>query len=160
MTKQLNKAELEKQKVLAFLDAEDSKVPANPGILNAKSERGDFENLFEASMKEQDFKVGDVVTGKVVEVQSDYVLVDINYKSEGLIAINEFRIVDGVRRAAHVVLPRVGTGLAPPAGLFLPSKRSADLRATRPGVHIRQTAIRTGGRHKQLGFPQIIREDR
>ena len=89
MTKQLNKAELEKQKVLAFLDAEDAKVPANPGLLTGKAEKGDFENLFEASMKEQDFKVGDVVTGSVVEVQSDYVLVDINYKSEGLIPIRK-----------------------------------------------------------------------
>ncbi len=62
MTKQLNKAELEKQKVLAFLDAEDSTVPSNPGIFNAKSEKGEFDELFESSIKEQDFKVGDVVT--------------------------------------------------------------------------------------------------
>lgn len=96
MAKNLNKAALEKQKVLAFLDAEDSNIPANPGMNNEK--RGsDFDKLFEASVKEQDFKVGDVVTGSVVEVQSDYVLVDINYKSEGLIDINEFRMVDGVR---------------------------------------------------------------
>ena len=38
-----------------------------------------------------------MVTGKVVEVQEDYVLVDIGYKSEGLIAISEFRIVEGLR---------------------------------------------------------------
>ncbi|WP_415062820.1 30S ribosomal protein S1 [Bdellovibrio sp.] len=128
MTKQLNKAELEKQKVLAFLDAEDSKVPANPGILNAKSEKGDFENLFEASMKEQDFKVGDVVTGKVVEVQSDYVLVDINYKSEGLIAINEFRIVDGVREVkagdtVEVLIDRIENE----NGMIVLSKDKADM---------------------------------
>ncbi|WP_374078579.1 30S ribosomal protein S1 [Bdellovibrio bacteriovorus] len=128
MTKQLNKAELEKQKVLAFLDAEDAKVPANPGILNAKSEKGDFENLFEASMKEQDFKVGDVVTGTVVEVQSDYVLVDINYKSEGLIAINEFRIVDGVREVkagdkVEVLIDRIENE----NGMIVLSKDKADM---------------------------------
>lgn len=128
MTKQLNKAELEKQKVLAFLDAEDSKVPANPGILNAKSEKGDFEDLFTASMKEQDFKVGDVVTGKVVEVQSDYVLVDINYKSEGLIAINEFRIVDGVREVkagdtVEVLIDRIENE----NGMIVLSKDKADM---------------------------------
>lgn len=128
MTKQLNKAELEKQKVLAFLDAEDSKVPANPGILNAKSEKGDFENLFAASMQEQDFKVGDVVTGKVVEVQSDYVLVDINYKSEGLIAINEFRIVDGVREVkagdtVEVLIDRIENE----NGMIVLSKDKADM---------------------------------
>lgn len=128
MTKQLNKAELERQKVLAFLDAEDAKVPANPGILNAKAEKGDFENLFEASMKEQDFKVGDVVTGTVVEVQSDYVLVDINYKSEGLIAINEFRIVDGVREVkagdkVEVLIDRIENE----NGMIVLSKDKADM---------------------------------
>ena len=42
MGKNLNKAALEKQKVLAFLDAEDSKVPANPGIYG-NLDKGDFE---------------------------------------------------------------------------------------------------------------------
>jgi small subunit ribosomal protein S1 len=96
MTKTLNKAQLEKQKVLAFLDQADSDVQANPGINNEKQTK-DFEDLFSQSMSEQAFGVGDVVTGKVVEVQSDYVLVDINYKSEGLVPIDEFRVVDGVR---------------------------------------------------------------
>ncbi|QLY24548.1 30S ribosomal protein S1 [Bdellovibrio sp. HCB185ZH] len=129
MTKQLNKAELEKQKVLAFLDAEDSKVAANPGIYGAKkSDKGEFDSLFEASMKEQDFKVGDVVTGTVVEVQSDYVLVDINYKSEGLIAINEFRIVDGVREVkagdkVEVLIDRIENE----NGMIVLSKDKADM---------------------------------
>ena len=96
MTRQPSKAEMEKQKVLAFLDQADKDVPANPGI-ETNGAAGDFESLFQEAMKEQDFKVGDIVSGTVVEVQSDYVLVDINYKSEGLIPINEFRIVDGVR---------------------------------------------------------------
>lgn len=96
MTRQPSKAELEKQKVLAFLDQADKDVPANPGI-EVNGSVGDFETLFQEAMKEQDFKVGDIVSGTVVEVQSDYVLVDINYKSEGLIPINEFRVVDGVR---------------------------------------------------------------
>jgi small subunit ribosomal protein S1 len=128
MGKSLNKAALEKQKVLAFLDAEDSKIPANPGIYGNKSEKGDFDQLFEASMKEQDFKVGDVVTGTVVEVQSDYVLVDINYKSEGLIAINEFRIVDGVREVkagdkVEVLIDRIENE----NGMIVLSKDKADM---------------------------------
>ncbi len=97
MNKTLSKSEKEKLSVLALLDAEDAKIPANPG-LNNQASGGEFEQLFSASTKEQDFRVGDVVTGSVVEVQSDYVLVDINYKSEGLIPINEFRVVDGVRQ--------------------------------------------------------------
>ncbi len=96
MSKNLTKSQLEKQKVLAFLDQADREVPANPGIHSEKN-AGEFESLFEQSSKEQNFNPGDVVTGIVVEVQTDYVLVDINYKSEGLIAIDEFRVVDGVR---------------------------------------------------------------
>lgn len=96
MSRQLSKAQQEKAKVLAMLDQADQDVPHNPG-LEAKTGKSDFESLFQESMKEQDFKAGDIVTGTVVEVQTDYVLVDINYKSEGLVPINEFRIVDGVR---------------------------------------------------------------
>lgn len=96
MSKQMSKAQLEKQKVLAMLDQADLDVPANPGLQNEKVP-GDFAKLFTESMQEQDYKIGDVVSGSVIEVQSDYVLVDINYKSEGLIPIGEFRVVDGVR---------------------------------------------------------------
>ncbi|MEQ1876905.1 MAG: 30S ribosomal protein S1 [Bdellovibrionia bacterium] len=64
----------------------------------AKGGKENFADMFEASVKEQDFNPGDVVSGVVVEVQSDYVLVDIKYKSEGLIPIEEFRTVDGVRQ--------------------------------------------------------------
>lgn len=89
MTKtNLTKAQQERAKIMAMLDETDageSKIAA------------DFTELFEASVKEKDFKVSDVVSGVVVEVQSDYVLVDINYKSEGLIPINEFRMVEGQR---------------------------------------------------------------
>ncbi|MBX3019031.1 MAG: 30S ribosomal protein S1 [Bdellovibrionaceae bacterium] len=97
MSRQLSKAQQEKAKVLALLDQADSDVAQNPGIETKSSLKNDFETLFSESMKEQDFKAGDIVTGTVVEVQTDYVLVDINYKSEGLVPINEFRIVDGVR---------------------------------------------------------------
>jgi small subunit ribosomal protein S1 len=60
-----------------------------------KLDATEFSSLFEQSLQDKDYKVGDIVKGKVMEVQSDYVLVDINYKSEGLIPINEFRFVEG-----------------------------------------------------------------
>ena len=85
------KAQKEHAKIMAMLDEADSKDGRGAKPV------GEFENLFEASIKERDFKPGDVVSGTVVEVQSDYVLVDINYKSEGLIPINEFRMVEGER---------------------------------------------------------------
>ena len=89
MTKtNLTKAQQERAKIMAMLDEADG--------AGAK-QSADFTDMFEASIKEKDFKVGDVVQGTVVEVQSDYVLVDINYKSEGLIPINEFRMVEGAR---------------------------------------------------------------
>ena len=127
MNKTLSKSQKEKQSVLAMLDAEDAKIPANPG-LNNQASGGEFEQLFSASTKEQDFRVGDVVTGTVVEVQSDYVLVDINYKSEGLIPINEFRVVDGVRQVKagdqiEVLIDRIEND----NGMIALSKDKADM---------------------------------
>jgi small subunit ribosomal protein S1 len=88
----LTKAQIEQARVLEMLDKVDSETAA-PKTASEQQ----FEDMFEASVKERDFKVGDVVHGAVVEVQSDYVLVDINYKSEGLIPIGEFRMLEGSR---------------------------------------------------------------
>ncbi len=94
-----SKAKVALEEVLAALDANDDQVPANPSLFTFDKKRPDesFERLFKAEVDKQDFKVGDVVNGRVVEVQDDYVLVDINYKSEGLIPISEFRMVEGAR---------------------------------------------------------------
>ena len=56
---------------------------------------GEFASLFEEAVNENEVKAGDIVKGTIVEVQSDYVLVDICYKSEGLIPMSEFRVVEG-----------------------------------------------------------------
>ena len=80
---------------LAALEEADKEVRPNPHRINGGRSKENFADLFEQSLKQRDFQPGDVVTGTVVEVQSDYVLVDINYKSEGLIPINEFRTVEG-----------------------------------------------------------------
>lgn len=128
MNKTISKSQKEKLSVLAALDAEDAKIPANPGF-NAKADKaGEFETLFQAATNEQDFRVGDIVNGTVVEVQSDYVLVDINYKSEGLIPINEFRIVDGVRQVkvgeqVEVLIDRIENE----NGMIALSKDKADM---------------------------------
>jgi small subunit ribosomal protein S1 len=127
MTKQLNKSQQERLKVLALLDSADKEVPANPGLMSEKG-NGEFAQLFEQAVKEQDFKVGDVVSGTVVEVQTDYVLVDINYKSEGLIPIDEFRMVDGVRSvkpgdAVEVLIDRIENE----NGMIGLSKNKADM---------------------------------
>ncbi|MBW2740028.1 MAG: S1 RNA-binding domain-containing protein, partial [Deltaproteobacteria bacterium] len=46
-------------------------------------------NMYEESFKR--FAEGEVVTGRIISVDKDYVLVDIGYKSEGQIRINEFK---------------------------------------------------------------------
>lgn len=127
MSKQLSKSEKERLSVLALLDAADGQVQANPGD-EAPFMGQNFESLFEDSIKENDFKVGDVVSGVVVEVQSDYVLVDINYKSEGLIPISEFRMLDGVRdvrpgEKVEVLIDRIENE----NGMIVLSKDKADM---------------------------------
>ena len=38
----------------------------------------------------QDFEIGGIVAGKVIEIVGDQVVVDVGYKSEGLVALNEW----------------------------------------------------------------------
>lgn len=57
-------------------------------------EEGSFAELMEQSMR-TDLQVGDVVEGTVLQVRDDLVIVDVGYKSEGEIPIEEFRNEDG-----------------------------------------------------------------
>ena len=54
-------------------------------------------DMYEESFKR--FAEGEVVTGKIISVDKDHVLVDIGYKSEGQIRINEFRDENGEIKA-------------------------------------------------------------
>jgi len=56
-------------------------------------EEKSFMELYEESMKSP--QEGDLVSGEIVQIDKDYVLVDIGYKSEGQIQINEFLDADG-----------------------------------------------------------------
>ena len=60
-----------------------------------------FAELFEASQKQQEIKEGEVVDGTVVAVSSDYATVDIGYKCEGLVPLQEFKDATGT---AHVAV--------------------------------------------------------
>jgi small subunit ribosomal protein S1 len=53
----------------------------------------DLMEMYEESIKR--FREGEVVTGRIIAVDKDYVLVDIGYKSEGQIRIQEFRDENG-----------------------------------------------------------------
>ena len=48
----------------------------------------EMEALYEQSL--QNFKEGEVVTGTIVNISEGYALVDIGYKSEGVVALDEF----------------------------------------------------------------------
>ena len=50
-------------------------------------------DLYEESFKR--FTEGEVVTGKIISIDNEYVLVDIGYKSEGQIRIGEFKDEEG-----------------------------------------------------------------
>src|SRR3954463_10239436 len=54
-----------------------------------------FAALFEESLKKEDIKEGAIVRGRVIAVSKDHVVVDIGYKSEGQVPIEEFNGPDG-----------------------------------------------------------------
>ena len=83
--------QIEKERVLSMLNAEDKNIQDNPELFSQASEGlEDFGQLLEMEYKSH-FSQGDVVKGTIIETQKDFVLVDIHYKSEGLIPINEFQ---------------------------------------------------------------------
>jgi small subunit ribosomal protein S1 len=54
-----------------------------------------FEALYEASLLNQELKEGEIVKGEVIQILPDHVVVDIGYKSEGQISIEEFGLKEG-----------------------------------------------------------------
>ena len=98
---------------------------------NSYTENGmTFEQMFEQSLQQkvQDISVGEVLLGKVVNVGTEKVLIDIGKKSEGEIDINEFRTAEGtidvtVGEEFHVLVERLENEY----GLLTLSKDRADL---------------------------------
>lgn len=122
-----SKAAIEREKVLAALDAFDAEVVGNPGEAK-KDADANFEELFKESLDERDFNVGDIVRGRIVNILEDFVLVDINYKSEGMIPIGEFRVLDGqkavnVGEEVEVYIDRIEND----NGMVVLSKDKADM---------------------------------
>jgi small subunit ribosomal protein S1 len=62
-------------------------------VLNKNDSMDNLMDMYEESFKR--FQEGEVVTGRIISVDKEYVLVDIGYKSEGQIRIHEFRDDDG-----------------------------------------------------------------
>jgi small subunit ribosomal protein S1 len=58
---------------------------------NAMHAEESFEKLLEDSLHNRRIQLEEVTRGRVVQVTSDYVIVDVGYKSEGQISIDEFK---------------------------------------------------------------------
>jgi small subunit ribosomal protein S1 len=71
--------------------------PSSPasGHGGPKGDEGDFSRLLEETIEKRKIEIGEVVEGKVIAVGTDSVTVDIGYKSEGEIRLEEFRQPDG-----------------------------------------------------------------
>jgi len=75
-------------------DAPAEKVAASgEPAPSAETRKAELEELYEESFKR--FEEGEIVTGKIISVDKDHVLVDIGYKSEGQIPISEFADEEG-----------------------------------------------------------------
>ncbi|HEY8280479.1 MAG TPA: 30S ribosomal protein S1 [Bdellovibrionota bacterium] len=76
---------------------------------NAPDLKGEvsFKDIFEKTQTTSNVREGEVVNGAVVSVTGDFVTVDIGYKMEGLVYIDEFRDQEGkvnVKAGDHVVV--------------------------------------------------------
>ena len=96
MNKVKNRNKKTKAEILTLLDSLDKDVPSNYELaFSPDTGREDFEKAFDSAIKTQDFKAGQIVLGTIIKVTSDYVIVDINYKSEGVIPLSEFSQMNG-----------------------------------------------------------------
>jgi len=88
----------------------------------------DFAALFEASLEGRgEIKEGEITKGTVVSVFKDFVVVDIGYKSEGQVALNEFSTVGGqVAVKPGDVIDVLVESRENEAGMVLLSKEKAD----------------------------------
>ncbi len=74
-----------------FFDEEDTSLDGEIEDMQT------MQDLYDQSFK--NIQEGEVLTGRVVQVSEDFVMVDIGYKSEGQISISEFKDENGVIQA-------------------------------------------------------------
>ncbi len=76
------------------MDKETRKEGVEEGTAEAavqgEGDEESFATMFEASLKHQELREGEIVKGEVIEIRSDLAVVDIGYKSEGTIPVSEF----------------------------------------------------------------------
>ncbi len=87
----------------------------------------DFKSLFENQINNLTVKEGTLLTGRVLAVRRDAVVVDVGFKSEGAIDIEEFRNFDGeIAVQAGDVVKVVVDQMEDDQGLMVLSKERAD----------------------------------
>lgn len=72
----------------------DSNNPKKQAVSDGESFAALFES-YENARPASDFKEGEIINGRVVQIGKEYVVVDIGFKSEGQIALSEFIGTDG-----------------------------------------------------------------
>lgn len=93
-----NKKALINQKWMEEFESDDAVESASSTSLTAEEEN--FASLFEASQREHDMNVGEVVDGTVVSIFPDFVTVDVGFKCEGQVPIQEFKDATGTPQVA------------------------------------------------------------
>lgn len=98
-----------------------------PAVADSQEELGyeEMVALYDASMRH--LSEGEIVTGKVIGMTSNHVIIDVGYKSEGLVPLSEFSKRDGkadveVGQEIDVLLEKAEDG----EGHVLLSKRKAE----------------------------------
>jgi small subunit ribosomal protein S1 len=67
----------------------------NVSTSSAKGAEPSFAELLEQSFARDEVAEGEIVRGVIVSVHKDHVLVDVGFKSEGMVPLNEFPMVNG-----------------------------------------------------------------
>ncbi len=96
----------------------------DPRTFAGGDEQAKMEAMYAETLK--DFSEGSIVTGKILEIRDNDILVDIGYKSEGLIPKSEFKDVESlnVGDPTEVLLER----LEDDEGMVVLSKQRAELQ--------------------------------
>ncbi|MBI4925985.1 MAG: S1 RNA-binding domain-containing protein, partial [Bdellovibrio sp.] len=112
-----------------FLTNEETEeIKKSNGQSHVQYNDENFADLFEASQKQREIKEGEVIDGIVVNIGPEFVTVDIGFKCEGLVPVNEFKSASGqvaiqVGDTISVYLERIEIE----SGYLLLSKDKADI---------------------------------
>ncbi|UCG63754.1 MAG: 30S ribosomal protein S1 [Deltaproteobacteria bacterium] len=74
-------------------DEKKGDTPDDVSAVKQESPEMNMEEMYERSLKQ--IHEGELITGEIIKIEDEFVLVDIGYKSEGSIPINEFKASDG-----------------------------------------------------------------